>query len=230
MIRFENVYKEYPGGNEALHDVDLHIKRGEFVFVLGPSGAGKSTFLKLILREESPTRGHVWVDGVDLADLKEKQIPYLRRKIGVVFQDFRLIPTMTVYDNVAFALRVTDVSEDRIRERVPIVLKLVGLTHKADAYPPTLSGGEQQRVAVGRALAHSPELLIADEPTGNVDPAMSLEMMKLLVAANNVGTTVVVVTHEQDMARRMGKRIILLEEGRVVTDGKPGQCKGGARG
>ncbi len=230
MIRFENVYKEYPGGNEALHDVDLHIKRGEFVFVLGPSGAGKSTFLKLILREESPTRGHVWVDGVDLADLKEKQIPYLRRKIGVVFQDFRLIPTMTVYDNVAFALRVTDVSEDRIRERVPIVLKLVGLTHKADAYPPTLSGGEQQRVAVGRALAHSPELLIADEPTGNVDPAMSLEMMKLLVAANNVGTTVVVVTHEQDMARRMGKRIILLEEGRVVTDGKPGQGKGGARG
>ena len=230
MIRFENVYKEYPGGNEALHDVDLHIKRGEFVFVLGPSGAGKSTFLKLILREESPTRGHVWVDGVDLADLKEKQIAYLRRKIGVVFQDFRLIPTMTVYDNVAFALRVTDVSEDRIRERVPIVLKLVGLTHKADAYPPTLSGGEQQRVAVGRALAHSPELLIADEPTGNVDPAMSLEMMKLLVAANNVGTTVVVVTHEQDMARRMGKRIILLEEGRVVTDGKPGQCKGGARG
>ena len=166
---------------------------------------------------------------MDLADLKEKQIPYLRRKIGVVFQDFRLIPTMTVYDNVAFALRVTDVSEDRIRERVPIVLKLVGLTHKADAYPPTLSGGEQQRVAVGRALAHSPELLIADEPTGNVDPAMSLEMMKLLVAANNVGTTVVVVTHEQDMARRMGKRIILLEEGRVVTDGKPGQCKGGAR-
>ena len=230
MIRFENVYKEYPGGNEALHDVDLHIKRGEFVFVLGPSGAGKSTFLKLILREESPTRGHVWVDGVDLADLKEKQIPYLRRKIGVVFQDFRLIPTMTVYDNVAFALRVTDVSEDRIRERVPIVLKLVGLTHKADAYPPTLSGGEQQRVAVGHALAHSPELLIADEPTGNVHPAMSLEMMKLLVAANNVGTTVVVVTHEQDMARRMGKRIILLEEGRVVTDGKPGQCKGGARG
>ena len=230
MIRFENVYKEYPGGNEALHDVDLHIKRGEFVFVLGPSGAGKSTFLKLILREESPTRGHVWVDGVDLADLKEKQIPYLRRKIGVVFQDFRLIPTMTVYDNVAFALRVTDVSEDRIRERVPIVLKLVGLTHRADASPRTLRGGEQQRVAVGRALAHSPDLLIADEPTGNVDPAMSLEMMKLLVAANNVGTTVVVVTHEQDMARRMGKRIILLEEGRVVTDGKPGQCKGGARG
>lgn len=229
MIRFENVYKEYPGGNEALHDVDLHIKKGEFVFVLGPSGAGKSTFLKLILREESPTRGHVWVDDMDLADLKEKEIPYLRRKIGVVFQDFRLIPTMTVYDNVAFALRVTDVSEDRIRERVPIVLKLVGLSHKADAYPPTLSGGEQQRVAVGRALAHSPELLIADEPTGNVDPEMSLEMMKLLVAANNVGATVVVVTHEQDMARRMGKRIILLEEGRVVTDGKPGQSKGGAR-
>lgn len=229
MIRFENVYKEYPGGSEALHDVDLHIKKGEFVFVLGPSGAGKSTFLKLILREESPTRGHVWVDGADLADLKEKQIPYLRRKIGVVFQDFRLIPTMTVYDNVAFALRVTDVSEDRIRERVPIVLKLVGLSHKADAYPPTLSGGEQQRVAVGRALAHSPELLIADEPTGNVDPEMSLEMMKLLVAANNVGATVVVVTHEQDMARRMGKRIILLENGRVVNDGKPGQSKGGAR-
>ena len=229
MIRFENVYKEYPGGNEALHDVDLHIKKGEFVFVLGPSGAGKSTFLKLILREESPTRGHVWVDDMDLADLKEKEIPYLRRKIGVVFQDFRLIPTMTVYDNVAFALRVTDVSEDRIRERVPIVLKLVGLSHKADAYPPTLSGGEQQRVAVGRALAHSPELLTADEPTGNVDPEMSLEMMKLLVAANNVGATVVVVTHEQDMARRMGKRIILLEEGRVVTDGKPGQSKGGAR-
>ncbi len=147
----------------------------------------------------------------------------------MVFQDFRLIPTMTVYDNVAFALRVTNVSESRIRERVPIVLKLVGLSHKADAYPPTLSGGEQQRVAVGRALAHSPELLIADEPTGNVDPAMSLEMMKLLVAANNVGATVVVVTHEQEMARRMGKRIILLEKGRVVKDGKPGQSEGGAR-
>lgn len=230
MIRFENVYKEYPGGNEALHDVDLHIKRGEFVFVLGPSGAGKSTFLKLILREESPTRGHVWVDGVDLADLKEKQIPYLRRKIGVVFQDFRLIPTMTVYDNVAFALRVTDVSEDRIRERVPIVLKLVGLTHKADAYPPTLSGGEQQRVAVGRALAHSPELLIADEPTGNVDPAMSLEMMKLLVAANNVGTTVVVVTHEKDLVDRFGKRVVTIDSGHVINDSVGGYVGGRIHG
>lgn len=229
MIQFQNVYKEYPGGNEALHNVDLHIKKGEFVFVLGPSGAGKSTFLKLILREESPTRGRVWVDGQDLADLREKDIPYLRRKIGVVFQDFRLIPTMTVYDNVAFALRVTNVSKDRIKQRVPIVLQLVGLSHKADAYPPTLSGGEQQRVAVGRALAHSPQLLIADEPTGNVDPAMSLEMMKLLVAANNVGATVVVVTHEQEMARRMGKRIIMLEEGCVVSDGKPALEKGGDR-
>lgn len=227
MIRFENVYKEYPGGNEALHDVDLHIKKGEFVFVLGPSGAGKSTFLKLILREESPTRGHVWVDGVDLADLKEKQIPYLRRKIGVVFQDFRLIPTMNVYDNVAFALRATNVSNKDIRQRVPYILNLVGLQGKARSMPEQISGGEQQRVALARALVNNPDLILADEPTGNIDPELSYEIVELLTEINKVGTTIVMVTHEHDLVAQFDHRIIRLEKGRLVADtGKIGGHNG----
>ena len=218
MIEFEDVTKVYPGGNTALENVNLHIDKGEFVFVLGHSGAGKSTFLKLILREEKATSGRVLIDGKDLGRMKEREVPYLRRRMGVVFQDFRLIPTMTVYDNVAFAMRVTNIAEDKIRKRVPYVLGLVGLAQKSDRLPEELSGGEQQRVALARALVHSPQLIIADEPTGNIDPELSLEMMELLSAINSVGITVVVVTHEHELAYRFSKRIITLDHGTVVGD------------
>ena len=218
MIHFEDVTKVYPGGNTALENVNLHIDKGEFVFVLGHSGAGKSTFLKLILREEKATSGRVLVDGKDLGRMKEREVPYLRRRMGVVFQDFRLIPTMTVYDNVAFAMRVTNIAEDKIRKRVPYVLGLVGLAQKSDRLPEELSGGEQQRVALARALVHSPQLIIADEPTGNIDPELSLEMMELLSAINSVGITVVVVTHEHELAYRFSKRIITIDHGTVVGD------------
>ena len=218
MIVFDNVTKVYPGGNTALKNVSLHIHKGEFVFVLGHSGAGKSTFLKLILREEKATSGHVLVDGKDLSRLKEREVPYLRRNMGVVFQDFRLIPTMTAYENVAFAMRVTNIAERKIVTRVPYVFNLVGLSGKMDKYPDELSGGEQQRVALARALVHSPQLIIADEPTGNIDPELSVEMMGLLSAINSVGITVVVVTHEHELARRFSKRVIRIDHGSVVGD------------
>lgn len=218
MIVFDNVTKVYPGGNTALKNVSLHIHKGEFVFVLGHSGAGKSTFLKLILREEKATSGHVLVDGKDLSRLKEREVPYLRRNMGVVFQDFRLIPSMTAYENVAFAMRVTNIPEKKIVTRVPYVFNLVGLSGKMDKYPDELSGGEQQRVALARALVHSPRLIIADEPTGNIDPELSVEMMGLLSAINSVGITVVVVTHEHELARRFSKRVIRIDHGSVVGD------------
>ena len=218
MIVFDNVTKVYPGGNTALKNVSLHIRKGEFVFVLGHSGAGKSTFLKLILREEKATSGHVLVDGKDLSRLKEREVPYLRRNMGVVFQDFRLIPSMTAYENVAFAMRVTNIPEKKIVARVPYVFNLVGLSGKMDKYPDELSGGEQQRVALARALVHSPQLIIADEPTGNIDPELSVEMMGLLSAINSVGITVVVVTHEHELARRFSKRVIRIDHGSVVGD------------
>ena len=218
MIVFENVTKVYPGGNTALQDLSLHIHKGEFVFVLGHSGAGKSTFLKLILREEKATSGRVLVGGKDLTRLKEREVPYLRRNMGVVFQDFRLIPTMTAYENVAFAMRVTNIPEKKIRTRVPYVLKLVGLGEKMDCLPEHMSGGEQQRVALARALVHSPQLIIADEPTGNIDPELSLEMMELLSAINSVGITVVVVTHEHELARHFSKRVITIDHGNVIDD------------
>ena len=218
MIVFDNVTKVYPGGNTALKNVSLHIHKGEFVFVLGHSGAGKSTFLKLILREEKATSGHVLVAGKDLSRLKEREVPYLRRNMGVVFQDFRLIPSMTAYENVAFAMRVTNIPEKKIVARVPYVFNLVGLSGKMDKYPDELSGGEQQRVALARALVHSPQLIIADEPTGNIDPELSVEMMGLLSAINSVGITVVVVTHEHELARRFSKRVIRIDHGSVVGD------------
>ena len=218
MIRFENVTKVYPGDNVALEDVSLHIEKGEFVFVLGHSGAGKSTFLKMILREEKPTEGSVFVNGQDVARIRERDIPYLRRQMGVVFQDFRLIPTMTAYENVAFAMRVTNIPEKKIKERVPYVLDLVGLADKADSLPDAMSGGEQQRVALARALVHSPQLIIADEPTGNIDPELSFEMMELLSAINSVGITVVVVTHEHELVNRFHQRVITIEHGHVVSD------------
>ena len=223
MITFEHVSKTYPGGSHALDDLSLHIGQGEFVFVLGHSGAGKSTFLKMILREEVPTEGTVIVAGHDVTKLKKREVPYFRRQLGVVFQDFRLIPSMNVYDNVAFAMRVTDVPEKTIRDRVPYVLSLVGLEHKMEQYPEQLSGGEQQRVALARALVHTPQLIIADEPTGNIDPEMSFEMMELLTAINSVGITVVVVTHEHDLVRRFRKRVITIDHGHLLEDTPAGE-------
>ena len=218
MIVFEHVSKIYPGGNTALKAVSLHIHKGEFAFVLGHSGAGKSTFLKLILREEKATSGRIFIGGKELSKIKEREVPYLRRNMGVVFQDFRLIPTMTAYENVAFAMRVTNIAEKKIASRVPYVVSLVGLAEKMGKYPDELSGGEQQRVALARALVHSPQLIIADEPTGNIDPELSLEMMELLTAINSVGITVVVVTHEHDLAKRFNKRVITIDHGNVVDD------------
>ena len=224
MIRFEHVTKVYESTGDgpditALHDVNLHIRKGEFVFVLGHSGAGKSTFLKLILREEVATEGRVLVNRNDLSTIRQRDIPYLRRGLGVVFQDFRLIPTMTAYENVAFAMRVTNIPERQIKRRVPYVLNLVGLAGKTHSLPQELSGGEQQRIALARALVHSPPIIIADEPTGNIDPELSVEIMELLQAINSVGTTIVVVTHERDLAQRFHKRMIVIDHGEVIDDG-----------
>ena len=206
MIDFEHVSKEYKkGGKLALEDVNFHVDDGEFVFLLGHSGAGKSTLLKLILREEVPSEGKVFVDGRDVARMRRRQIPYLRRQMGIIFQDFRLIPSMTVYENIAFAMHVTNIGRKQIKERVGYMLELVHLEDKANVYPEFLSGGEQQRVAVARALAHAPKLVIADEPTGNIDPELSLEMMELLERVSEMGITVHVVTHEHELVRNLGK-------------------------
>ncbi len=218
MIEFEGVSKVYDNGTVALDDVDLYIDKGEFVFVLGHSGAGKSTMLKLILREELPTKGKIMVGDYNLTKMKRREIPYLRRNLGVVFQDFRLIPTMTAYENVAFAMRVTNIPPKEIRRRVPYILHLVGLTDKARVLPSELSGGEQQRVALARALVHNPPIIIADEPTGNIDPELSHEIMELLTEINKLGTTVVVVTHEQTMVREFHRRTISLKNGKLVSD------------
>ena len=218
MIRFRNVSKVYPNGTEALKDVSLDIDKGEFVFIVGPSGAGKSTFLKLITREEKASSGLVEVNGRNLNKLRRRRIPEHRRGIGMVFQDFKLIPNMTVYANVAFALRVTDVATRDIKRRVPYVLGLVGLTGKVKCMPEELSGGEQQRVALARALVNNPALIIADEPTGNVDPEMSLEIVELLAEINNCGTTVLMVTHEHDLVSKFHKRVITIDKGEVISD------------
>lgn len=221
MIDFEHVSKTYETHNSenlALDDINIHIDEGEFVFILGHSGAGKSTFLKLMQMEERPTEGKVFINGQDLTKIKRRKVPYLRRQMGVVFQDFRLIPTMTVYENVAFAMRVTNISTKKIKARVPFALSLVGLEDKLDRLPDELSGGEQQRVALARAVVHSPKLIIADEPTGNIDPELSKEMMELLQAINNVGPTVVVVTHEHELVQEFDKRVITIEHGKIVSD------------
>ena len=219
IIFLDNVSKSYSSGSPALNGVSLSIGRGEFVFIVGDSGSGKSTLIKLLLRELTATSGSVYVMGNDLAKLKHRQIPRFRRNLGVVFQDFRLIPTMTAYENVAFAMRVTNIPERQIKRRVPYVLNLVGLAGKAHSLPQELSGGEQQRIALARALVHSPPIIIADEPTGNIDPELSVEIMELLQAINSVGTTVVVVTHERELAARFRKRTIMIDHGEVVDDG-----------
>lgn len=218
MIEFKGVHKTYDTGIKALKDVNIRIEKGEFVFIVGASGAGKSTFLKLIMREEVANAGEVIVNDFKLSKLKRKQIPYLRRTMGIVFQDFRLINNMTVFDNVAFAMRVTGASRREIRRRVPYVLGLVGLQNKARNYPLELSGGEQQRVGLARALVNNPSLIIADEPTGNVDPEMSEEIMELLTEINRRGTTILVVTHEHDLVKRFHHRVITIQDGSVVSD------------
>ncbi len=220
MIEFRGVHKKYDTGIEALKGVDIKIDAGEFVFIVGASGAGKSTFLKLITREEVANQGEVIVSNFKLSKLKKRQIPYLRRSMGIVFQDFRLIDTMTVYDNVAFAMRVVGASQKDIRKRIPYVLGLVGLQNKAKAYPMELSGGEQQRVGLARALVNNPSMIVADEPTGNIDPDMSYEIMELLTEINRRGTTVIIVTHERDLVKAFQRRVIEIRDGLVVSDTK----------
>lgn len=220
MVEFKGVSKTYNKEFEALKNVNLSIKEGEFVFVVGASGAGKSTFLKLIMREEVPTSGTVNINGFNLNKMKKRDIPYFRRTMGIVFQDFRLIPDMRVYDNVAFALRVTGTKEREVRKRVTHALGMVGLLSKTHSLPKELSGGEQQRVAIARALVNNADLIIADEPTGNIDPAMSVEIMDLLNHLNKAnGTTIVMVTHAHDLVRQYDHRIVVLKEGQIIADG-----------
>ncbi len=220
MVEFKGVSKTYNKSFEALKNIDLSIKKGEFVFVVGASGAGKSTFLKLIMREEVPTSGTVTINGYDLNRMKKRDIPYFRRTMGIVFQDFRLIPDMRVYDNVAFALRVTGTKEREVRKRVTHALGMVGLLSKTQSLPKELSGGEQQRAAIARALVNNADLIIADEPTGNIDPAMSIEILDLLNHINKAnGTTVVMVTHAHELVRQYDHRIVMLRDGEIVADG-----------
>ena len=219
MIQFTNVVKTYQQGNNALNGATMQIEDGEFVFLIGPSGSGKSTIIKLITGELKPTSGTVHVNGYSLERIRKREIPYLRRTVGVVFQDFRLIDKMTVYENVAFAMRVVGAREKEIRERVPYVLELVGLESKMNRHPNEMSGGEQQRLAIARALVNNPSTIIADEPTGNLDPERSFEIMALLQEINNLGTTVLVVSHDQNLVELFGKRVIEINDGVVVNDG-----------
>ena len=219
MIEFIDVVESYTVGTKALRGVSMKIDDGEFVFMVGPNGSGKSTIMKLIAAELKPTSGYVHVNGYSVGQIRKREIPYLRRTVGVVYQDFRLIENKTVYDNVAFAMRVIGASEREIRDRVPYVLNLVGIGHKAKNYPGELSGGEQQRLAIARALVNNPSTIIADEPTGNLDPARSYEIMSLLQEINRLGTTMLVVTHQLDLVERFNNRVIAIDEGLVVSDG-----------
>lgn len=218
MIKFINVSKKYDKGIIALSNINFEIESGEFVFIVGPSGAGKSTLIKLLLKEEEPTSGTIIVNKKDITKMKRKEIPYLRRSMGVVFQDFRLLPNKTVFENVAFAMEVVGAHPKEIRRKVPMVLSLVGLSDKADQYPQQLSGGEQQRVALARAIVNEPSILIADEPTGNLDPDTSWEIVKLIAEINKRGTTVVMATHAKEIVDAMKKRVIALEKGNIVRD------------
>ncbi len=222
MIELRNVCKEYPSGVEALRGVSLMIEKGEFVFIVGASGSGKSTLIKLLLKEEDVTSGSVRVGGFDTTTMSRKMVPYLRRSLGIVFQDFRLLPNLTIYENVAFAMHVVEASPKQIRRQVPMMLALVGLSRKANQYPHELSGGEQQRAALARALVNNPVVLLADEPTGNLDPETSLEIMKLLNDINRRGTTVVVATHAREIVDSMKKRVIAIDKGRIVSDQEKG--------
>ena len=218
MIRLTDVIKEYSNGTRALNGLNLEIKDGEFVFLVGPSGSGKSTIIKLLTGEVIPSEGRVMVNGFSLTNIAEWQIPYMRRTLGVIFQDFRLIENKTVYDNMLFAMRVVGATPKEIKKRIPYVLRLVGLETKQSRLPNELSGGEQQRVAIARALVNNPSTIIADEPTGNLDPARSLEIMTLLKRINELGTTVLVVTHEKDLVNRFDERVVMLDRGRIISD------------
>ncbi len=222
MVRLIDVTKIYENGSEALRNVSFRIDDGEFVFLVGPSGSGKSTVTRLLTAEIAPTDGRVIVNGHNLNTIKPSKVPYLRRTLGVVFQDFRLIEKKTVWENLAFAMRVVGSSPRSIRKRIPYVLELVGLENKAKEFPTQLSGGEQQRLAIARALVNNPQMIIADEPTGNLDPARSVEIMELLSLINELGTTMLVVTHEKDLVDRLGKRVIAIEAGHILSDEQGG--------
>ena len=218
MIRLKDVEMEYENGTAAIRGISLTIQDGEFVFLVGPSGSGKSTLIKLLTGEVVPSSGRIMVNGFAVSSITPRILPLMRRTLGIIFQDFRLIPKKTVYDNLDFVMRAVGAPNKEIRQRSPYVLALVGLKKKADYYPTELSGGEQQRVAIARALVNNPDTIIADEPTGNLDPERSLELMDLLVRINALGTTVVVVTHEKELVNRFGKRVVTLEKGRVIRD------------
>ncbi|MDN5353139.1 MAG: cell division transport system ATP-binding protein [Clostridiales bacterium] len=222
MIEFYNVSKRYSNGVMALNDVTVKIEKGEFVFLVGPSGAGKSTFIKAILKEVDITTGKVTVDDLTVSKLHRRRVPYLRRKVGVVFQDFRLLPNKTVYENIAFAMEITGAPARTIRKQVPLILTLVGLSEKRNHYPNQLSGGEQQRVSIARSMINNPPILIADEPTGNLDPDTSWEIMKVLRTINRRGTTILMATHDREIVDVMKKRVIALENGKVARDEKVG--------
>ena len=225
LIRLRNINKTYKNGVTAIYDMDLTIKKGEFVFLIGETGCGKSTLIKMLYREEKPTKVKIIVGGINVAKLRNSKVYKLRRKIGVVFQNFQLLPKLTAYENVAFALEVLGLPKDEIHKKVVKVLDLVGLKNKAKHYPTQLSGGEQQRVAIARAIVNGPKLLICDEPTGNLDPKKSMEIMEVLEAINKLGTTVVMVTHDIEIVKQMNKRVILLNSGRIVKDYEEGTYK-----
>ena len=230
MIRLIDAEKIYDNGTHALNGVSFTVDDGEFAFLVGPSGSGKSTIIKLLTGEVEPCAGRIMINGFSVSNISEKQIPLMRRTLGVIFQDFRLIEKKTVYDNLDFVMRAVGASPKEIRKRIPYVLDLVGLAEKANSYPTELSGGEQQRVAIARALVNNPNTIIADEPTGNLDPERSLELMSLLVKINQLGTTVVVVTHEKDLVDRFGKRVVTIESGHVINDSVGGYVGGHIHG
>ena len=230
MIRLKDVEMEYDNGTRAIQGISLTIEDGEFVFLVGPSGSGKSTIIKLLTGEVEPSAGRIMINGFSVSNISNRQIPLMRRTLGVIFQDFRLIEKKTVYDNLDFVMRAVGASPKEIKKRIPYVLELVGLGGKADRYPTELSGGEQQRVAIARALVNNPDTIIADEPTGNLDPDRSLELMSLLVKINELGTTVVVVTHEKDLVDRFGKRVITIDSGHVINDSVGGYVGGRIHG
>ena len=222
FIKFRNVEKTYKNGVNAVYDMNLDIKKGEFVFVIGASGSGKSTLIKMLYREERPTNGEIYVGGINVAKVKNNKVYKLRRKIGIVFQDYKLLPKLTVYENVAFALEIYGLPTNEVKRKVLKALDLVGLKSKTKSYPNQLSGGEQQRVAIARAIVNSPKLLICDEPTGNLDPDTSLEVMKVIEKINDLGTTVVMATHDREMVNKMKKRVVLLDNGKLLKDYEKG--------
>jgi cell division transport system ATP-binding protein len=223
LISFQHVWKRYPNGTEALKDINLDVPEGDFLFLVGPSGAGKSSMIRLLIREERPTRGKIYVDRSELGRMRRKDLPFFRRKVGLVFQDFKLLPTLTVYENVAFALRVLGEPTRVTRTKVREALETVGLSHKETKYPRELSGGEQQRVAIARALVHKPRLIVADEPTGNLDPATAWEIMQLFLQINARGSTVVMATHNREIVDLLRRRVVAIEAGQIARDDRAGK-------